>query len=188
MNVATRITALALLLAIAPAQAGPRPLLAAQSRIEFSVKEMGVTVSGQFRRFDADIDFDPAKPAGARVAVTVDIASLTTGDDDADRIALDKPWLDRAGFPKASFVSSAVSAGGGTRYLARGRLTIRGVSREISVPLSAEPQPDGGLLARGGFTVRRADFGIGGGEWNEGGVVADEVPVTFSLRLGPAAP
>ncbi|MGH8444448.1 MAG: YceI family protein, partial [Solimonas sp.] len=169
------------------AAAAPRPLLAAKSRIDFSVKEMGVTVSGQFRKFDAVIDLDPAKPEASKAEVTVDIASLTTGDADADAIAVDKPWLNKLDFPKATFKSTAVKGTAANRYEVKGQLTIRGKSREITVPLVTEPQTDGSIVASGELSIKRSDFAIGGGEWNEGDVVANDVPVKFRLTLGAAA-
>lgn len=167
-----------------PLLAAPRPLIAAQSSIEFSVKQMGVAVSGRFQRFDATIDLDDRNLAQAKADVSVDIASLSTGDADADAIALDTPWLNRAQFPQARFVSRSISAAGPNRYLVTGTLSIRGRSRELSVPLNTQPQADGRLVASGSFTIRRADFGIGGGEWNEDDLVANEVPVSFRLTLG----
>jgi polyisoprenoid-binding protein YceI len=166
--------------------AAPRTLDRQNSRIEFAVKQMGVEVSGRFERFDAQIDLDSSDPAASSATVTVDIASLTTGDADADEIALDKPWLDRAGFPKATFTSSSVRSTGSDRFEAIGMLEIRGKSRGITVPFETREQADGSTLVTGGFSVRRSDFGIGGGEWNEGDLVANDVPVRFSLHL--AAP
>ncbi|MFT4045130.1 MAG: YceI family protein [Solimonas sp.] len=189
MPTVPRLAVAAVLLLVAgSAIAAPRPLIAAKSRIDFSVKEMGVAVSGRFRTFSAAIDLDPAKPENSKAEVTVDIASLTTGDADADAIAVDKPWLDRIDFPKATFKSMSVKGVAANRYEVKGQLTIRGKSREITVPLTTEPQADGSLQASGAFSVRRSDFAIGGGEWNEGDVVADDVPVTFHLTLGPATP
>lgn len=188
MSLPVRTAVAAGLLAVCGlALAAPRPLVAAKSRIDFSVKEMGVTVSGQFRKFEATIDLDPARPEASKAEVIVDIASLTTGDADTDAIAVDKPWLDKLGFPKATFRSTAVKSPAPNRYEVSGVLTIRGKARPIVVPLTTAAQADGGLLATGGFSVRRSDFGIGGGEWNEGDLVADDVPVTFSLTLGPTA-
>ncbi|HET8881697.1 MAG TPA: YceI family protein [Solimonas sp.] len=178
------LIAFGLLFGTAMVHAAPRPLIADKSRITFSVKEMGVSVSGRFSRFDAAIDLDPAKPETSSATLSVDIASLTTGNADADTIALDAPWLDQRAFPKATFVSSAVERSGDDRYTVRGTLTIRGKARAIVVPLTAAAQTDRGLVVRGGFTIRRSDFAIGGGEWNESGVVADEVPVSFELTLG----
>lgn len=166
--------------------AAPRTLDARKSRIEFAVKQMGVEVSGRFQRFDAQIDLDSADPAASTATVTVDVGSLTTGDADADEIALDQPWLDHAAFPKATFTSSAVRRTGDDRFEATGMLEIRGKPREITVPFETHAQADGSTLVTGDFKVRRSDFGIGGGEWNEGDLVANEVPVRFSLHL--AAP
>ncbi|HEX4896457.1 MAG TPA: YceI family protein [Solimonas sp.] len=186
MRLLRSLTLPLLLLALPLAQAAPRPLVAERSEIAFSVKQMGVPVSGKFTRFEALVDLDLAKPEAGSAKLSVDIASLSTGDEEADAVALDKPWLDRAGFPKASFQSSGVKALGGERYEARGTLTIRGKSRPLTVPFSAQPQKDGSLRLAGEFSLRRADFGIGGGEWNEGDLVAPEVPVRFTLWLAPA--
>lgn len=171
-----------------PALAAPRTVEKAGSQIAFSIKQMGVPVSGSFKRFDAHIDLDTAKPEASQAEITVEIASLSTGDDDADEVALDKPWLDKLGFPKASFKSSAVRKLGADSFEAKGLLTIRGKSREITVPFKTQDQAGGRTLLSGGFTLRRADFGIGGGEWNQGDLVAADVPVTFKLVLAPAAP
>jgi polyisoprenoid-binding protein YceI len=181
-----RLRAIALLLfAAAPALAGERPLLADKSEIGFTVTQMGAGVSGHFRRFAAKIDLDPARPETGTAEISVDIASLSTGEPDADTEALARPWLDAAGFPRATFRSSGLRALGNGRYEVRGLLSIKGKPREIAVPFTLEPQPDGTLLASGEFTIRRTDFGIGGGEWNEDDLVANEVPVRFRLALGP---
>jgi polyisoprenoid-binding protein YceI len=180
------LAAIALAAACLPVLAAPRVLVPEKSRIEFAVKQMGVEVSGQFKRFDAQIVLDSADAAASSANVTVDIASLSTGDADADAVALDKPWLNLAGFAQATFTSSAVRSTGADTFEATGMLDIRGEPREISVPFTLAEQADGSATVSGSFTVRRADFGIGGGEWNEGDLVANEVPVRFTLHL--AAP
>lgn len=186
MNAVLKLSLSALLLASATAVAAPRPLLADKSRIDFSVKQMGVAVSGQFKRFDARIDLDPAQPERSSAEVTVDTASLTTGDADADQIAIDKPWLAAAQFPKAVFKSTAVKATAPDRYEVKGTLTLRGTSRPLTVPLRTQAQADGSTVISGEFSIRRADFNIGGGEWNEDDIVGAEVPVKFRLTLAPA--
>jgi polyisoprenoid-binding protein YceI len=181
------LRAIALLLFTAmPVLAGERPLLADKSEIGFTVTQMGVGVSGHFKRFEAKIALDPARPESGAAEISIDIASLSTGEPEADAEAQAKPWLDAAGFPKATFKSRSVRALGGNRYEVAGLLSIKGRAREITIPFTLEPQPEGVLLARGEFVLRRADFGIGGGEWNEGDLVANEVPVRFRLAL--AAP
>jgi polyisoprenoid-binding protein YceI len=182
----------ALLLAMAfaalSAVAAERPLVARKSEIGFAVTQMGVAVTGTFKDFTSSFDVDLAKPEAARADLDVAIGSLATGNEEADSVALSKPWLDAARFPKATFRSSGLHALGADRYEAKGTLTLKGRPREIKVPLTLKAQPDGGLLAAGKFTIHRTDFGIGGGEWNEGDIVADDVAITFKLLLAPPAP
>ena len=170
----------------AGAGAAERPVIAAKSEIGFTVKQMGVAVSGTFKRYTAKISLDPAKPESASAEIEVEIASISTGTDEGDQTAIDKPWLDAADFPRAKFKSSTVRALGGDKYEVKGALTIRGKPRDATVPLTLKTGADGVTLATGEFGVRRTDFGIGGGEWNEGDLVANDVPVHFRFALGAA--
>src|SRR5437773_2574192 len=81
------------------ASAAPRDVIPSKSEITFAVTEMGVNVQGKFSTFDAKVNLDPAKPETSSAEVTVEIASLTTGNPEADEVALDKPWLDKLDFP-----------------------------------------------------------------------------------------
>lgn len=183
-----RLGLIALLLALLPASgmSAEQTLIRGKSEIGFTVTQMGVGVSGTFRDFAAIVNLDPAKPEQGSAEIIVDTASISTGEPDADREAVAKPWLDAIGFPKARFKSSAVRALGGDRYEVQGLLNLKGKPREITVPFTLKPQADGSLLASGEFKLRRTDFGIGGGEWNEGDLVANEVPVRFRLALATA--
>lgn len=179
-----RIFAASLLgLCAASAIAAERPVIYAKSEIGFSVKQMGVNVSGTFKRFIAKINLDAAKPESSSAQIEVDIASISTGSDEGDQTAVDKPWLDAPAFPKALFKSSAVRALGGERYDVKGTLTIRGKPRELTVPFTLKNLADGSSVASGDFHIQRTDFGIGGGQWNEGDLVASEVPIHFRLLL-----
>lgn len=169
------------------AQATPAKLLPG-SEIAFVSKQLGVPVSGVFKRFDAQIAFDARNPAASKVAFTIDTASATIGDPDTDR-ELPKPeWFASAKFPQASFQSSAVKALGGGRYEVAGTLTIKGARRALSVPVTLAQAGTNGT-ASGSFTLKRLDFRIGDGEWADTSMVADEVQVTFKLALaGLGAP
>lgn len=182
----TRILALLALLAPALAGAVERPVLNDKSEIGFTVTQMGVGVSGQFRRFTAQVNLDPAKLETSSVVLEVDTASISTGEPDADSEAQTKAWLDVAGFPKAAFKSSAVRALGGDRYEVKGTLNLKGKPRELTIPFTLKNRPDGTALASGEVALRRTDFGVGGGEWNKDDIVANEVPVRFRIMLGAA--
>jgi polyisoprenoid-binding protein YceI len=178
----TRALCLAALVLFPAIAAAASKVVYDQSEIAFSVKQMGVPVSGRFAQFTADIDLEVAHPEKGSAQISVDIASITTGMEEGDDTARDKAWLDADGFPKATFKSSAVRGLGGARYEAKGTLTIRGKARELTVPFTLKRDGATTIVA-GDFSIRRTDFGIGGGEWNESDLVANEVPIHFRLTL-----
>jgi polyisoprenoid-binding protein YceI len=155
-----------------------------ESEIRFAVKQMGVTLTGKFTRFSAQVQLDPEKPEAAHARIEVDVASLDMGDDEADETARSRPWLDAAGFPKAAFEARGARALGGDRYEATGTLSLRGQSREITVPFTLGNLEGGGRVASGEFPIRRTDFGVGGGEWDQSDLVANEVVISFRVTLG----
>ncbi|MFA7281203.1 MAG: YceI family protein [Sterolibacterium sp.] len=165
--------------------ATPRVLLPNQSEIQFTVKEMGVPVSGRFRRFEALVDIDDAKPERSKAELRIEIRSLTTGNDEADAIAIDANWLDSVHTPYAVYKSSAIRLLSPGRYEAKGSLTIRNQTRDLILQFTSTKQASGELDIAGEFVINRSDFGIGGGEWNDANVVAKEVGVKVHLVLAP---
>lgn len=162
-------------------------LLAADSEITFVSRQMGVPVTGRFTRFDAQIVLDPRKPETGRVSFTIPVASATIGVRETDA-ELPKPaWFDAAKHPTASFESTAVKALGAGRYEVAGQLAIKGVARDVVVPV-ALAQAGPRSVATGAFTIRRLDFGIGAGEWSDTSIVADDVQVRFKLALSGLPP
>lgn len=175
----------AALVASAPAVA--QQLLPAQSEIAFTSRQMGVPVDGRFRTFDAQVKFDPKKPEAGSVAFTVDLASISMGAPESEAEVVKAPWFDTARFPRATFASSAIKAVGPGRYEIAGKLGIKGVQRDVVVPV-ALTQAGGTTTASGSFVIRRLDFRIGDGEWSDTSLVANDVQVRFRLALSGVAP
>lgn len=166
--------------------AASRALLADGNLIEFTVKEMGVPVPGRFKRLEASIDIDAAQPEKSSALIRIDIGSLITGNDEADAIATGPDWLDKGHAPFAVFKSAAIRSLGPGRYQARGTLSIRNKERPIEIQFSSADQPDGKTLISSDFTLTRTEYGIGGGVWNQPGVVAEAIPVKVRLILAPS--
>jgi len=172
--------ALAAVTASISAQAQQK-LVPAQSEITFVSKQMGVPVEGRFRKFDAQVAFDPHQPAAAKIAFTVDMASATLSRE-ADT-ELPKPvWFNTPKFPQATFQSGAVKALGGGKFEIAGKLAIKGVSSDVVVPVTLT-QSGANTTATGAFPIKRLSFKIGENEWADTSMVADEVQVKFKLAL-----
>lgn len=176
--------------ALAPAGAEPAAatrLVADKSQIAFVSKQMGVPVEGTFKKFDAQVAFDPRKPEGGSVALQIDTASASLGVPMSDAELPKAPWFDTAQFPRASFQSSAIKALGDGRFEMAGKLTIKNISRPITVPVSIAPA-NGHAVASGSFTIQRLDYKVGDGEWTDTSVVGNEVLVRFRLTLAGLGP
>lgn len=173
---------LCLLLATAagPLAAAPLPVDLAKSEIVFVSKQMGVPVDGRFRRFAVELEFDPKKPEAGRVRLDIDTASIDAGSPEANAEVIRKPWFNVAQFPKASFVSQSVKALGGDRFAVTGPMTVKGRTVTVTAPFSVKPQGAGDVFA-GSFVIKRNDFGVGDGPWNDPDTVADEVQVKFRI-------
>jgi len=167
--------------------AAPRSLLPEEGQIEFIVKEMGVPVSGKFKRFDAAIDIDPVKPEKSSTNIRIDIGSLATGNDEADALAVGSDWLDKAHAPYAIFKSASIRELSKGHYEAKGTLSIHNKERGFVIPFSAIDQAGGKTIVTSEFIIKRPDFAIGAGEWNEGDVVSPEILVKVRFALAPPA-
>jgi polyisoprenoid-binding protein YceI len=153
---------------------------AAKSEIRFVTKQMNVPVEGKFRKFSAQLDFDPAKLAAGKAQIEVDLGSIDTGSSEADTEVKGKAWFNLAVFPTAKFVSTGLKSLGAGRYEAAGKLTIKGKTMDVTAPFTAK-QEGGATVFEGGFTLLRLQFGIGEGPWSDTETVANEVQVRFKL-------
>ena len=175
------ITTLALsALALGNAQAAAfQAVVPEKSSVTFSYKQMGVAMDGKFKKFSAQLNFDPAKADKATGRLDIELASIDTGSSEADQEVVGKAWFNAAAHPKASFVLQSLKPTGPGQYEAAGQLTIKGQTRELRTPLKLNAPS----TLVGSFVLRRADFAIGEGMWAKFDVVANEITVHFSLNL-----
>jgi polyisoprenoid-binding protein YceI len=157
-------------------------LVPAESEIAFISKQLGVPVSGKFKKFDAEVSFDPKKPEASKVNFTVDLLSADIGNSETET-ELKKPgWFNSAKVPTATFQSGAVKSLGAGKFEFAGKLAIKGVSQNVVVPVTVT-QTGGKSRAVGSFNLKRLDFKIGDGDWNDPTLVANEVVVNINLSL-----
>lgn len=171
----------------APGALAEQKLVPAQSEIVFISKQMGVPVDGRFKRFDAQLTFDPKKPAESKIAFSVDLTSVSTGATETETELAKPGWFDSKKFAQATFESSAVKGLGGGRFEVAGKLGIKGVARDVIVPVTIV-QAGAATTVSGAFVIKRLAYRIGDGEWNDTSLVADDVQVKFKLALTGVGP
>jgi polyisoprenoid-binding protein YceI len=151
---------------------------AAHSTITATSKQMNVPVEGKFTKFSAQLAFDPAKPAAGSAQVDVDMTSYDLGDETYNDEVRGKDWFDAKTFPSATFVSSAIAPAGADRFNVTGKLTIKGKSQTVVVPVTVTTQGAAHVFD-GALTIRRSQYDVGLGEWKDTSVVADDVVIKF---------
>ena len=154
----------------------------AKSEVQFTARQMGVPLDGHFKKFDAQVAFDPAKLATSKITFTVDTGSATLGSKETDAELPKAVWFNVPKFPQATFESSAIKALGGGKFEVAGKLTIKGTSVNVSVPVVLT-QSGTTTTATGVLPIKRLAFKIGDGDWKDTSMVADEVNVQFKLAL-----
>lgn len=161
------------------------------SSVGFAVKHLMIsTVKGQFGAVSGQVEMAGEDPLTGTADVTIDVASITTGNPQRDEHLRSADFFDAVQFPAITFKSRRVTPAGTGEVLLVGDLTIRGVTREVTFTVAHEGgtlDPWGGR--RTGFSatgrIKRSDFGI---VWNQvieaGGVaVGDEVKLSLEIQL-----
>jgi polyisoprenoid-binding protein YceI len=176
--------------ALLPAHIGAAPYLAeaSQSRVEFSFTQAGARNSGRFEDFEVHYEPPPAGETGGLLDVTIDIDSLDTRDGDRDSMLRSGYFFEVDLFPEARFESTAVRAVQEGVFEADGTLTIRDVSRQLTLSFVAEPDDEagpGGMHLHGSIAIRRLDYGIGQGEWRATTWIRNDVTIAYSVRMRP---
>lgn len=161
---------------------------AAGSRLAFSATFEKKPAPGVFKDFDVRLDFQPENPAGGRLHVRIRVRSADMANTALNQAIATREWFDFARYPQAAFHAESIlrlpgEAAG--RYLARGTLSLKGVQQPVDVPFTWNAA-GGAATMEGQFTVQRAAFGIGTGEWAATDEIGADVTVKFRVQLREA--
>lgn len=164
----------------------------AHSEIQFKVRHMMVSwVRGQFEKFSGTVQLDEQNPANTQVEITIDAASINTRQADRDAHLRSPDFLDVANHPTITFKSKRVELTGERTAKLVGDLTIRGVTKEVTLNVSYAGQSKSpfGPFVTAGFsaetTINRKEWGL---VWNamieSGGVlVGEEIHISIEMEL-----
>jgi polyisoprenoid-binding protein YceI len=181
---AMRLLALILLSLAATLSAQDYKIDASHSALLFSIQHLGLgNTWGRFNDFSGSISYDATKPAAASVSVTAKIASVDTYNEKRDAHLRNADLFDAGTYPTMSFTGTGFTPVEGKEgaYTVTGTLTIRGVSKEITVPFQKLGQGEHAMAKKpaigfeADFTINPKDFGVGQGQ------IAGIIPPTARL-------
>jgi polyisoprenoid-binding protein YceI len=180
------IPSLAMML-LADGQAGAQGLLIDKSEIRFISKQLGVNVEGRFRKWKANIVFLPKDLGKSKAEFEIDLASIDLASDESETEIRSPLWFDTAKFPVAHFASTSIRSLGADRYEIAGKLTLKGITRDLVVPIALKKDASGNSVAEGSFPLKRNDYKLGEGLWADPEMVANDVVVRVRMVLPPVA-
>jgi polyisoprenoid-binding protein YceI len=156
----------------------------AGSDLAFAFDQAGAQSSGSFRQFTTELAYDEKNLAASTMQVTVQIGSLDTQDEERDNALKDADLFDAAKFPTATYAARSLDKTP-SGVVAMGKLTLRGVTRDLRLPIGIRSTPQGIELS-GEATIKRLDYGVGQGEWASTEWVGDDVKLTYKVALAKA--
>ncbi len=178
------------LAASAPAQAAMETFRIdpEHTNIGFKVRHFFSKVPGRFNKFEGQIRLDRENLAkGSSVEITIDAASIDTNDEKRDQHLRSADFFDVANHPKLTFKSTKVRQAGDNKLKVDGNLTIRGVTRPVTLDVDVLGFGKG-YGFRGGFeantTINRKDFGVAWNDIVEGGgyVLGNDVEIVLNVE------
>jgi cytochrome b561/polyisoprenoid-binding protein YceI len=150
-----------------------------QSSVSFEATGSGYTTKGGFGKYKAEVEFDADTPAETAIKVQIDISSIATGNGEVDDALKTADFFDPKQFPAAQFTARGAKQTGEGKYVLDGRLTLKGVTKPISLPFSISIK-DGTATVTAETKVNRLDFGVGP-ETIAGLAIDKDVKLTINL-------
>ncbi len=152
----------------------------AKSTVGFVFKQMNVPIDGSFKRLSGQISFDPAQPTLAKASLSIPLASIDAGSDEANDEVAGPLWFNTKVYPSAQFVSTRIKPLGNNRFEVLGKMSIKGRTHAAATQATLQQTGNTGVFS-GSFVLKRADYGIGEGMWADFGTVANDIQITFRL-------
>lgn len=164
-----------------PAGTAPKWAIAPGGRLGFASSWSGSDIAGSFGKWSGDIQFNPAELKKSSIRVTIDLASVASGDGERDAMLTGADFFNVAANRTAVWTSGAIRSLGGNRYRADGTLSLRGMAQPV--PLDFTLDIDGrSARAKGSASLKRTAFGVGQGDYAKTDEIPDAVGVRFDFR------
>lgn len=140
--------------------------------VTFVIRNFGIGTEGEFKGLKGAINWDATNPTASTFNVSVDANTINTNIDSRDNHLRKEEYFNVAKYPTINFISTSVS----TNNIA-GNLTIKGITKQISFPITVTPSGNG-YIFEGNFTINRLDYGVGSSSM----VLSDDVKIHLKVH------
>lgn len=154
----------------------------AGSSLTFTFVQEGAASKGSFKQFTTELRYDEKSPAAGSLNVKVQTATVDTQDKDRDEMITGVDLFDAQKYPAAQYVANSFAKRADGGLDAVGKLTLRGVTKDLRLPLKISRTATG-LELSGEAAIKRLDYGVGQGDWQSTESVGDEVKLQYKVAL-----
>ncbi len=151
------------------------------SEIAFEAYEKRKIFSGQFSRFNVSVTLDLDNPSNGQIRAIIDLDSADAGNADRNDVLKTAEWFYLDKFPIAEFISNDIRRTGPNSFEAKGKLSIKDVTKEIVLPFTLSQNEDE-TLARATYEFNRLDYKIGVGSFADEKYVGYPVKVIITVK------
>ncbi len=148
-----------------------------KSTVSFTIKNAGLKVEGHFDQYAVQFNFDPQNLSATRIEAEFETTSINTGINGRDNHLRKEEFFYATKFPKIFFKITSLKKQSSDDYLLYGKLTIKDVTREVTMPMSIRKE-NGFEVYESKLVINRQDYHVGGNSW----VMSDEVFITIKIR------
>ena len=160
------------------------------SNIFFSIDHIFAKVHGRFTDFTGTFLFDPDNLKDSAISFAIKVKSIDTGIGKRDKHLLSDEFFDESQFPLMTFTSTSITKAGENTYNVNGKLTIKGVTYDLLLPLVFAGKKDHPVMKgtevagfNGTVTLDRLAYKVGNGKFYQMGLIGKEVEVQVTLEL-----
>lgn len=162
----------------------------AHSAVNFKVTHFFTPVNGEFKDYEATVNFDPENLEESMIDVKIMVNSIDTENERRDGHLKTADFFNAEKWPYITFKSDNIEKTGDNQFVANGKLTIKDVTKDVALPFTLlgvmdNPMEEGTLVAgiQASTVLDRTDYKVGTGDWASDAVIGDEVTVDLNLEL-----
>jgi len=148
--------------------------------VKFKIKNGGLTVDGSFGIGTVNVSFSTTEPDKSTLNGSISASSIKTGIALRDKHLKKEDYFDVANFPNITMTGLQVSATSADHYTGKFKISLKGVTKEITIPITTTKSATG-ITLNSTFKLNRRDFKIGGSSF----LMSDDVEITITAPLKP---
>jgi len=156
-------------------------IIPTNSSLTFTATQNGAPVTGTFKTFSGEINFDPNQLSASKVKIIIDVASVSDAYNQLADTLKTSDWFNVKTFPQAIFQSTEFSKTKDGSYESKGTLAIRDKTLPVMLTFTLEEYSQTHARIKGSTMIKRTAFGVGQGEWADTKAVKDDVQINFTI-------